>query len=415
MSSLRVLIFENQAAGHRLQHVRVCAEALSRLGVEIVFATDRSTPVTDEFRTHITPVLDRITLDASFSTGSDGPAWRSALGRVSACLSSVRRNRPDHVYVLYADGLAQIAGAGRLLGWFPGKRSIEFEGILMRGRFAYPHDSWRDAVFTRAWLASTTLAPLDILHFLDPIPYERIRQRGGPLAARARLIPEPVEPPMTIERSEARRQLNLPQEGRILCCPGWLDQRKGVDRLLRAFASAGPMLRRDDRLLLIGHVDPSIQDELVKVDELVRRGRIIVRAGVVSDADLHRAFAAADVIAAPYPRSVGSSGIVARAAAFERMLLASDFGWVGMVTKRFRLGLTCDCRDETALARAIPQVLDGSASFQASPGARRFTQFHTQANYELHLTRRLRERLGGGGDEGIRTWDWVMQADPAVG
>ena len=412
MASLRVLIFENDATGHRLQHVRVCVEAIADLDVEIVFATSASTPGSQEFRTHIPPVRDRITVDASF-IGTDGASpWGSATGRASACAAAVERHRPDHVYVLYADGLAQISGMARLIGRAHRREQVEYEGILMRGRFAYPRRSWRDAFVGRAWLAATSLSPFDIFHFLDPIPYERIVLHAGRLSAKARLIPEPVEPPTIASRDEARRLLSLPPEGRIVCCPGGLDQRKGVDRLIRAFAACQGALRPDDRLLLVGRVHESIREAIRATQDLQQSGRIILRNEFVSDEDLHRAIAAADVVAAPYPEHIGSSGIVVRAAALERMVLASNFGWIGMVADRFGLGPTCDCRDDEAIARLLPVALAASESYRPSPAALRFTRYHTKANYGAHLARRLRQRLGYDSGQELREWDWVLQAPP---
>lgn len=410
-AAFRVLILENDGTGHRLQHVRVCTQAIVDLGVEVVLATGASIPGTDEFRTHITPVLDRITLDASLATADRAPSWRAATTRMSEYLAAIRRHRPDHVYTLYADGLAQVAGAASILGGPRLPRSVEWEGILMRGRFAYPSTSWTDPVFARAWLAATSATPIDILHFLDPIPFERVVGRGGRLASKARLIPEPVEPMAVSDRRDARRALGLPLEGRIVCCPGGLDARKGVDRMLRAFRSAAGRLRSDDRLLLIGRVDASIGKALGEARGLIERGRIILREGVVSDADLHRAIAAAHVVAATYPRQVGSSGIVVRAAALERIVLASDYGWLGMVAGRFGLGLTCDCGDDAAIAELLPRVLDASESYAASAAARRFSRFHTEANYVAHLTRRLRQRLGLGDAEPQVGWEWVLRRD----
>jgi glycosyltransferase involved in cell wall biosynthesis len=406
----RVLILESDGTGHRLQYVRVCVQAIADLDVEIVFATGTRIPETDEFRTHLAPVRDRITVDASLA-GVDGlSSLRAATTRVSEYFRAIERHRPDHVYVPYADGFAQMSGIAGILGPVPLRKPIECEGILMRGRFAYPHSSWADGLFPRVSLAATSASPIDVLHFLDPIPYEHVMRRGGRLAARARLIPEPVEPFTATERHEARRRLNLPLEGRMVCCPGRLDARKGVDRIIRAFAAAVGELRAEDRLVLVGRADACVQAAMREVRALVDGGRIQLRDATVSDEDLHLAIAAADVVAAPYPRHIGSSGIVVRAAAHERLVLGSDFGWLGMVTKRFSLGLTCDCRDDAAMGRLLPQALAASESYTASAAAKRFARFHTQANHEAHLSRRLRQRMGHD-PAPSHTWESVLQGE----
>jgi glycosyltransferase involved in cell wall biosynthesis len=285
---------------------------------------------------------------------------------------------------------------------------MEIEGILMRGRFAYPAQRPRDRIFARAWLAATTRSPFDILHHLDPIPYEAIMARGGRLAARSRLIPEPVEPVQQVDRVDARRRLCLPEDGRLICCPGWLDTRKGVDRLIRAFAAA--QLAGTDRLLLAGRMEPAIRSVLDAHAELQRAGRLIAREGCLSDEELHLSMSAADLVCTPYPRHIGSSGIIVRAAALQRMVLASDFGWVGMIVARFGLGMTCDCRDDDALASALPAALARSSAFRPTDAAARFTQFHTHENFAAHISARLRQRVGTAPSTALRTWDSVIRA-----
>jgi glycosyltransferase involved in cell wall biosynthesis len=407
---MRVVIFEPFHQGHRLQYVRAFTEAIADLGATITLATSQGVPETSEFRTHVAPVASHLTIDAFLPQlpESDKPL-QSGRQRLGALQGTVRRLAPDHLYIPYADGLAQVAALARLLGRRVRRQRMEIEAVLMRGRFAYPRDSAKSEAFARIWLALTTFAPLDIVHALDPIPYEAIRRRGGSLARRIRLIPEPVEPVNPLSRREAREALGLPLDGRLISCSGILSRRKGADRLVRAFAAAS--LKSDDRLFLMGRMDDAVAAAVRDAQALITQGRLIIRNETVSDADLHAGLCAADLVCLPYPRHVGSSGIAVRTAAVGRPLLSSDYGWLGMVTSRFDLGTMCDCTADEPLARALPAALEQSSTFRLGPAASRFVQFHTTSNFARCVSARLRERLGVAQSDPPLSWEWVLEGD----
>jgi hypothetical protein len=140
-------------------------------------------------------------------------------------------------------------------------------------------------------------------------------------------------------------------------------------------------LAADDRVLLVGRATPPIRELLqTRYDQLIRQQRIVVVDRYVSDDELGAAFFAADVVAVTHPRQIGSSGTLVRAAAAERYLLTSDFGWVGWVTKLFQLGSAVDVVDAGALTAALTTALERSARYQRSEAANRFCRYHTVHN-----------------------------------
>ena len=424
---LRLLIFEPNPTGHRLQHVRLLLDAASSLPVAPVLALSRGAPATQEFAVHLAPALasdgragggPAVEVDASLDVpdGAGRSPVSAGLAHLRLLHGAVAQHRPDHVYVPYADGLAQLAGVAQALGRSPlrparGAPRPVAEALLMRGRFAYPADSPLRGAKSRVWLAATAASPFDVLHHLDPIPYEAIRRRGGHLAAKSRIIPEPVEPLRDIGRVAARRRLSLPEGGRYVGCVGRLDRRKGIDLLLAAFAAADRAGRigPGDRLLLMGRAEPQIAALLAgEHAALVAAGRIVVIDRYVDEAELEAGVCALDVVATLYPQHIGSSGVVVRAAAAGRATLGSDYGWVGMAVDRFGLGRTCRASDTPAVAAALADLLDESGRFALPPLGRRFVEFHTAANYAAHWTAALRERLGLPPDPNRRSWDAVV-------
>jgi hypothetical protein len=137
--------------------------------------------------------------------------------------------------------------------------------------------------------------------------------------------------------------------------------------------------------------------------------RVVLLDRYVSDEELGAAFFAADVIAVTHPRQIGSSGTLVRAAAAERYLLTSDFGWVGWVNQLFQLGTSVNVADTDALAAALKTAFDRSESFRRTEAANRFCRYHTVQNQQAHWLREIAEqlRLTVGSLANRLDWDWV--------
>ena len=101
-----------------------------------------------------------------------------------------------------------------------------------------------------------------------------------------------------------------------------------------------------------------------------------------------------------------------RAAAAGRPVIASDYGWVGWVTKEFGLGTAVNVRDIDAFSAAIESTLDRPAHLGGSEAANRFRKYHTVANQKAHwLTSLGRERGIDLGELANRIeWPWVLEA-----
>lgn len=388
---MRALIFEPDHRGHHLQYVRLLANALAELPVSVHVALGREAAHSDERRVHLAALSSKVTVSTALGAGAGGPLQR-ALASLVALHRVAREQRADQVYVPYGDGLAQVAGLLPLR--FP--RGVEAEILLMRGGFAYPRERRRDALRDRLGPPLLALGPWTRLHFLDPLPFRAIQARGGALAARSREIPEPVEPATAPPREAARQRLGLPAEGVLFGCAGGLDSRKGIDHLLHATAAAASQLG-DARLVLIGRVAPPIRALLDgPLAELQRSGRLLLEDRYVSEAELDCVFSALDLVVTPYPRHVGSSGIVVRAAAAGRPLLGSDYGWVGWSIREHGLGHTVDVTHPTAFVKALTRAVREAPDYRPGDAARAFAAWHTAEHQREAWTARLRERLAGG-------------------
>ncbi len=405
---MRVLLYETSADGHRLAYVASLLPDLLSLIPDITVALPKCDLASPEYESWLRPFADRVTIDA-FDTGK--VQFRPATGgdRAKYLLQSIAKARAEHVYVPSADGLAQS-----ITHHLPSRlaRGFESEAGLHRGAFAYATHglaAWKQS----ASLALLAASPWNLLHFVDVIPYLWIRARGGRLAARSRMLPDPVRRLAEHRKVDARKALGIPEDGRYVASTGLMTARKGIALLLHAMDTAP--LRSDDRLLLTGRFDPAMR---ALIDgpyaHLVKSGRVIVVDRYLYEHELALTLSAADLVATPYIGHVGIASIVTRAASVGRPILANDTGWNGVIVPRVGLGWTCSATAD-GIAAKLPAALDDAMTYTPPPSAVRFLEFHDISNFRASLAARLRERLGHPPSPDLHTWDWVLTGDPNAG
>lgn len=404
---MRVLIFEPNLTGHHGPYLRHLICGLAALEQETVVATCPQATNSPYFELHLADVAGNVDFDESVLVGRKS-TYRYAASMLRGLQRAVQVHRPDHVWVPYADLLTELLGArarcGLKVAWPEG---VETEALFFRGRFAYPAERW--SKLPTRWLSRRLIprANWHLLHLLDPIPLQVLRRECPSLAGSLRLMPDPVEPVTAIQRGEARRRLGIPADGRWIGCTGVLDRRKGIDLLLAAFRRAE--LRDDDRLLLAGPMNEVLRT-LVERDyqDLIQQGRVVTLDRHLSVEEVMQCVMASDVVCVASPFQMGSSSFVIRAAAANRPVLASNFGWTGWAVRQFELGWTTDVRNIEEFSTRLSEAVDAAGHHTPSAKAERFVRYHSPENFKAHWTSRLRERLGLPADEHEIAWDWVL-------
>ena len=401
----QILIFEPELTGHHAPYLRHLILALNELDVQPVVATRSDAMEMPEFQIHLANVSSLAKFDTCVIRGSKS-LYAMSKDRLNVLSAAIKKYASAHVWVPYADGLTQVMGA-RNFQFRPLNipKETELEGLFFRGGFAYPNDGLMKGFQHALTRFLVTRAGWNVLHMLDPLPFEQIVRSRPKLAHRTRLMPDPVEPVPDIDRSEARRRLEIVDEGRLFCCAGRLSIQKGTNLVLDAFQRVPR--DNEDRLLLAGPVSPEVRDLLDdRFKSLVKEGRIVILDRHLSVEEIAYALIASNAICVPYPRHIGSASFVIRAAATGRPLVASDFGWIGWAVKKFKLGLTCNVRHVDQLAATMTAAMELDGSTTQNPIAKRFVQYHSPQNFCAHWTARFRERLSLPASQDLLTWDW---------
>ena len=157
---------------------------------------------------------------------------------------------------------------------------------------------------------------------------------------------------------------------------GRKDERKGLRYLLEAF---GGLLetRRDLRLVIVGPGDPDRTCESL-IDEIGRVDHDMVRlTGPVSDEDLPRYYASADVFCSPATGGESFGIVLLEAMAAGAPVVASDIAGYRDVIAHEGNGLLASPREPAAIAAAIADVIDNPGLAQRlSDAGQRVAQHH---------------------------------------
>jgi glycosyltransferase involved in cell wall biosynthesis len=418
--NMRVLIVEQNHIGHYYNYDRLVIDALRAIGVDVVLAITPDGFTSDEFRVHLSSAAAGVDVRPILRPGRGGilNGIRDAVANVNRAVKEIR---PDVMYVVTADGIAQAAGLARMAGLLSVPKHVYCECSINRLTFAYPNSPARksdpnvhsaNSVMTELSLVALRKSPFSRIHLIDALAYQWVQANGGGLRDRVHMIPDPVEAPAPMSRAEARRRLGIPEEGRYIICPGLLDGRKGIPLLIEALSDAS--LEKTDRLILAGPATPQIAARLNSHPCVALReaGRLIVIDRLLSEAEIYATLWAADVVVCVYPHQPHPVSIALKALSCGRPTLASNTAWLGQMVPRFDMGWTVNPFDSDAIAAGMIDSLNQAPFWKISDAAKRLVRFSSAENYKNCWTAGLRQRMNLPPAENQPTWDWVISYLP---
>jgi glycosyltransferase involved in cell wall biosynthesis len=205
--------------------------------------------------------------------------------------------------------------------------------------------------------------------------------------AAVRLAPHPVYDYGAPDRprpavAEARRQLDLPQDARVLLFFGFIKPYKGLLHLI----DAAPQLRErygpgGVRIVIVGDVygDRRPYDDRISASGAADIIRFEPR--YVADEEVEPWFVAADLVVLPYV-SATQSGIVQIAWNYDRPVVTTAVGGLPEVVRDGETGFLVPPGDAAALARACIRFFDeqhGPAMTRAVAAAKQAYSWENQA------------------------------------
>ncbi len=175
---------------------------------------------------------------------------------------------------------------------------------------------------------------------------------------------------LDVDAEAVRSELGIPPNALAVLLFGQLRRDKGVRDLLAAAAEV-----EDVHVILAGEDCGALSEAADLLDARRLRGRALVLPGFASDGQVSRLFAAADVVALPYPKA-SASGVLLLAYGYGRPVVAYPVGGLPEYILDGRTGWLCERADAAALTetlRAIKAAGRGECRTRGEQ-ARRFSQ-----------------------------------------
>lgn len=334
----KVLIYDSRHEGHHLLCVKYVASVFLEKGYEVVYATHPDTVTSEQFKYFLASIQNRLTI--VFIPIKLKPRINSIriILETLNIMVMIYRQKVDSVFLPWMDPAFYTLGT---FGWalIPRMRG-KIEGIFFKGDYAYGSKNLTYRQKFKRFLATVVMRGgyFSRVLFLDALGYEFHRNRNARSATVATLCPEYLEDrAFQLSPSGLGKDWGVPLGAKLLGSVGVLDERKGTHLLIQAFrgfVNANPQSTDNCYLLLAGKLSLGVRALVANADD----PRIIVVDRFLTDDELTAAIGLCDVVAVPYMRHAGSSQILIRAAAQHKPVLASDYGTVGFLARKYQLG-----------------------------------------------------------------------------
>ena len=153
-----------------------------------------------------------------------------------------------------------------------------------------------------------------------------------------------------VDKAEARRQLGLPETGKILLFFGFIRDYKGLDLLLRAYADAR-LQNEQVHLVVAGEFYNNSEKYYALEKELGLKQPVIWRTEFIPDEQVRVYFSAADLIVQPY-KTATQSGVTQIAYHFRKPMLVTNVGGLAEIVPNGEVGYVTAV-DPQAIADAL--------------------------------------------------------------
>jgi glycosyltransferase involved in cell wall biosynthesis len=399
--SKRVLVLELLSAGHHTRYVRWLLESEIGKSAEVILASRKemfdhpeikacSTPFTPHV-VDIGPKLDALLNKDVGAVELFVRSWMIGDLYRKTCSYLARVKPIDFVIVPYLDNC--ILGLAIPREAFHG---IPWTTITMRTMFHYgdmgviapqPRFSFlRRLLFDRIMRQKSAVAVLTI----DPTLAEFAEKPANRLLRKVVYLPDPVPHYTAIpSKVEARRQLAIPIDARLVLLYGELSARKGIGLLLQALADAE--CSREVHVLLAGRYSEGRQiTESEAFQLLLAEGRLHAIEGYLGDEQEQQVLAAADCLWVKYCGFYGMSSIMVLSGVHGLPVIATQEGVIGYFSRKYGIGVTVDSDNRRAVVAALNRMVTAPEIFlQLGKNGKSVFERHTVREFQQIVSQQV--------------------------
>lgn len=345
-----MLIFEPRTEGHHLTWLRYVAEDLTHGGFKLTLAVDLRPKAKSLVHEQLVDILPQRSIVSAFDQ-EGGYRGGSKVKSIADCFEE------SGAHEVFMDNFDEIASRCLRLaavGVMPPKvLRGRLHGVYFRPRFL-ANAAWPMGNLIKAWgfhrLCGNSW--FKNIYLLDENLLKVARRRySGPDYY---FLPDPWHGNYHYDKDLARQELGIADEKRVFLNYGIGTRRKGLHLIVRALLASSP--NSNFMLLCAGKIakDSELIDGLA---ELEKRGIAKVINRYVSDREEELCFSASDVVLLPYVKHFGSSGVLSRAAAAGKMVIASDEGLIAKRVSDHGLGWLFASGNAGELRKALDRAM----------------------------------------------------------
>lgn len=358
-----ILIFEPQIEGHHLFWAAMLCEDFLSAGYTVSLALDTREGKAQERLLAINPaLLDNV---AILPTHTSAGEWIKK-GSVQTLAYCFKKSGADEVFVNNLDEFASklfrraafslrppSVLKGKISGIYHRPRPLDFSQSSLNNKLK----RWGLKRLCReGWIANIFL--------VDEFTLEAMPGHAFP-GTRFSWLPDPWVGEFSDPQYEAREALGIPQDRLVFLNYGVAARRKGLHLAIDALKKLP-----EDRIFLLSAGRLGNDKEVLKgIQALENKGCAKTLNYYVTPQEETLVFRAADVVLLPYLSHFGSANVLARAAAANRPVIASDYHLLGERVKRYGLGLTFKNESTEDLRATLEEVLGDSEKHLCSYSA----------------------------------------------
>lgn len=354
-TSHHVLISEPSVDGHHVGWLRFITEDLLGAGLTLTLALDTRPGAMKRIQDQMSDLLPQVRVISAIPDAS-GPTKIISPARVAACL---KESGASHAFLANFNDIASSVLRRAALGLFPPEHlrgrlgGIYFRPLFLNAGGLSLNQTLKKIGFRRL----ITAGWLNPLLMIDPLlcGLAQNKYRGAPI----HLLADPYPEDFHTDRSNARRQFNLPDGKFVFLFYGGGYKRKGLHLVVEALRR---MTRPGNAFLLCAGLQPKNEPLVRGLETLRSQGRAEVINRYVSAEEEKQLFAACDMVLLPYIRHFDGSGVLSRAAGAGKPVLASDEYLIGHVVRRYDMGLLFPSGNVPKLQTAISSVVSASTA-----------------------------------------------------
>lgn len=349
---MQIALFDWNMGGHHARYIRQFSQVLSGIAKVVVALPDE-----------ISSAVENLPVEV-FSLGSARPDLdlTQPLGPQHKQLANIeldlferfaKQVRPDHLVHLCADPIIRRLVERPAL---PCATSL----LLFRPRAHFAsayHSSLPNMEKLRAWFLEFLIMRWKRrpdAHALLTLDEEATKWWTKRLGVRSFWVPEPP--------IELHSQLHLRRQRQGCILYGSLAPRKGIDLLAQALGSE----KTDVKVVIAGSVEHGFEDGLQDYVSMMRKAgaQVELRAHQHSELEGLTALSEARCAVLPYPRHYGMSRVIVEAASVGTPVVAHDYGMLGYLVRRHRLGVTVNCNNPEDLRRTVLSLCDDAGAVE---------------------------------------------------